>query len=617
MSSPDKVSKDHILATRTRSAAKTMVAPHPDDEDQSDDEEGEQEDQAPPLLDSEAFEYSAAEEEPQPSTSRAPTPPPRRQKKITKKKTKKNTAPEETDDDVPPLYSDRDSSPDRSNDRSNDRTKKGGGRSRAKTNKPAKTVSSITRRKKNKANVAEQSAEESTYETAIDSDVVPYHARRPNIRRKLTTKTRSRAEAVVTPIRRRHRAGGDSAHSPNRVSFDPNYQDDWDAYDSEGGYSEQEFTPNGSNIRPIQVIKEVDAPKFDGSNFRAFKLQFLTVAQLNGWTPAERAARLRCSLVGKAMEILSAADVDEWSDLRWLEEMDMRHGQNKAVCDVSNLILDMEKGNSQSSLAYADSLESVAQKSEMEKPQRDAICYTAFIHGLRNNRKMQRYVMRRDKGKNLSSAARCASWYEREMGVGDFDTSPAGTVQVDARTVIEKQMKSTVTISTDDKAASGSSGEAIVSLNPTNAQVAAPMIAQEPLDRSTDRPSDRHDTYFLKLSEKIDKVQTVMQKQMDGVVGRLDEGDRARQVAKERRQANWSRNNNQNYNNNNYQGNQQYGGNRNGGNQDGGNGNGGNGNGGRRNYNNKKKKNKQNGNGANDDAASSETAVKENTPEQA
>ncbi len=184
------------------------------------------------------------------------------------------------------------------------------------------------------------------------------------------------------------------------------------------------------------------------------------------------------------------------------------------------------------------------------------------------------------------------------MGDGDVEYSgPVGTVNVDARTTIEKQTNSKVTISTDDKTTSGVAGEAFVSLNPATTQVASAITAPE--------NGDRLDGFLIKIQEKINAGNAVMQKQIDSIVGRLDEGDRARAAAKERRQANWNRNNgNPTYNSYNNRDNQQ---------------NGGGGNGGRRNYGNKKKGNKQDGanNESNDGAASSNQVAQSSTSTQA
>ncbi len=611
MDSPDKVSRDHILSTRTRSAAKTaeMVAPHPDEDGEETEDESEK-DQLPNLLESDAADLSDFED-PGPSTSAVtPSPAPRRKKTVSserpKRRGRKSKVVEDpgSEADVPDLVGGRDSSLEQLQNK--------GGKARSVTIVTPTRPAPILRRKKKQTKPREAprvvenfdcSTEDSTYETAADSEPAPYHARRRNIRRKLSKKHQPRTEPMNSVVRRRHRAGGDSVPDPYSMSEDPLPKEPWCEVDSDGGYSEEdELRQQRFNLQPVQVMKEVEAPKFDGTNFKAFKVQFLTVCQLNGWTPQERAARLRCSLIGDAMQILAAADVNEWTDVRWLEEMDLRHGQIKAVCDVSNLILDMEKGSNQSSLAYADSLESIAQKSEMAKSQRDAICYTAFIHGIRKNRKMQRYVLRRDRGKTVGSAARCASVYEREMGDGDVEYSgPVGTVNVDARTTIEKQSNSKVTISTDDKAGGGASGEAFVSLNPATTQVASAITVPE--------NGDRLDGFLIQIQEKINAGNAPMQKQIDSIVGRLDEGDRARAAAKERRQANWNRNNgNPNYNNNNnnnYQGDNRQ--------------NGGGGNGGRRNYNNNKKKNKQDGanSEANDGAASSNQVAQSSTSTQA
>ncbi len=587
MTSQDKFTKEPQMATRTRSVSKKsvkMVAPHPED-DIEEDPPVEENDAMPELAESDAASTVESEdEEPQPSTSKAtPVTMPKKKKKNKARRGRKlrQTEPEKfSDEEPPPLVGD---------ETSEEEAPKKVVKSRSSRKKtpvlPRPILRSKKNKKKNKTRVVdvsepEQSAEESSYETAADYDPEPYPARRRNYRHRLTKTSRPRTEPIYQQVRQRFHAGGDIGMDPEF----PEIGDSWDDADIDCGPPEFDFDPYQLHSRRVSIRNEALAPTFDGTNFKAFKIQFLDVCHLNGWSDAEKVVRLRCSLVGEAMQILNTAGIDEWRISQWWDEMELRHGQIKAVCDVSNQILEMQKGQNQSALAFADSLETVALKSEMNKSQRESICYTAFVHGIRNFRKLQHYVMRRDKVKSINSAARCASWYEREMGMVERSSNPIGTVNVDARTVMEKQLNSKITVTTDDKSANGATTEAFVSINPTVNQFSAFKTAPV--------TGEDLENFWLKLSEKIEQGNKHLQSQITRSAERLDEGDRARQFAKERRQANYQQNNNGNYNNgDNYN---------NGGNY--------NNNGGRRFYNNKKKNNKQGKDDSNGDKGDAESA---------
>ncbi len=558
MASSDKTSAEYTLSTRTRSSTKKstkMVAPHPDDDVESDEEQDDGD--LPGLVGSdEASADESTEDEPQPSTSQVTinskvTRRSSASKSINNRKGKENFVSHESHE-PPPLVGGPDSSLDEAPDVPDivrPKKKKGRTTRTARIVTPPRTATeNVTKKTRNKVRVvdvpeSEHSDNESNDDTDIEQEPVCHQVRRHNTRRRLTKKQAPRIEAEHHEVRHRHKAGNGGGDDPDFPHYGPDFSDNQDDDEVDDELMDMRFDPLHVHSRRISIRNEVPTPQFDGTNFKAFQLQFLDVCRINGWSEPEKIVRLRCSLVGKAMQILTTAGIERWNLTQWWEEMELRHGQIQAVCDVSNMILEMTKGYNQSALSFADAIESLALKSQMKKEQRDAICYTAFVHGLRKFRKLQQYVMRSDKLKTINSAAKCATWYEREMGTGEYASKPTSIANVNARMSMEQQPTYQVedaihhegTLSTETPA----------NVNPTVNHISASM----------DRPATGEDLekFWNRLSNKIDESNQHLQFQISKAVQRLDDGDRAREAARERRQASYTQNNNQN-NNQNYNG---------------------------------------------------------------
>ncbi len=321
MSSPDKISTDHILDGRTRSEGRyvdSMVSPHPDDED---DEEEDLE--MPELEGSSTFETERSDSEPEhpPETEVTVA----KKKSVLKKKRGRrpkqvpDTSDPEEGDDVPDLVGGRDSSaesrqnirrrsvkiitPNNRNNRNNKETREdvpdfADGRdssAESRQNIRRRSVKIITpasrndrKNKEDRApqqpgqsrkkttirtrNVYETSADDSNYDTAVEIEPeVLYHVRRPNFRRKLTRRPVHQQDTFGLGQRLRHRAGGDA----NRQGYHEQFN-----LPREELLEEDDFTDNCPeyDTQPIHQTApqrvETDPPKFDGSGFAVWQVQF-------------------------------------------------------------------------------------------------------------------------------------------------------------------------------------------------------------------------------------------------------------------------------------------------------------------------------------------------------
>ena len=76
----------------------------------------------------------------------------------------------------------------------------------------------------------------------------------------------------------------------------------------------------------------------------------------------------------------------------------------------------MRRKPGQSLQEFYDAICSAAEAADIAAPEKDKLMYTAFVHGLRNNRHMHQWVSQRETTGDIASALELAEAYEDEYG---------------------------------------------------------------------------------------------------------------------------------------------------------------------------------------------------------
>ena len=150
--------------------------------------------------------------------------------------------------------------------------------------------------------------------------------------------------------------------------------------------------------------------------------------------------RLAASIVGAARRSLSPTQIAHWSYNTLKQHLETRYGKNASAVQNYDRLSDIVRRPDQNLQQYYDSISRTVETANMPYAERDKLVYSAFMHGLRSNKHMHRWVARRENRGTIDSALELAATYEDEFGASV--TSQRPVVTVNTRSVAQRPTQS-------------------------------------------------------------------------------------------------------------------------------------------------------------------------------
>ena len=167
------------------------------------------------------------------------------------------------------------------------------------------------------------------------------------------------------------------------------------------------------------MARALPPPPFTGRDFNAFKTKFESAAERNQYDEQELKTHLTYALTGKALTIVSDVGLgkEPWGYDEMIKCLDVRHGRNKAGCDIWHLIQRKVRGKRQSVHHYADEFKSIIASSKMMLYIAIQLAFVLFINGLSTTPDVHAHVLRKDREGTLSNVVAIAVKHERDHGM--------------------------------------------------------------------------------------------------------------------------------------------------------------------------------------------------------
>ena len=146
------------------------------------------------------------------------------------------------------------------------------------------------------------------------------------------------------------------------------------------------------SLAPTRLhIEQVNLPKFDGKDFLLFHKQFDAVVKEQRWSPETCARKLLESLEGDTRRHVEVSmDYDEM-----LEALRQYYAGSRPSIEAKNILRHFNKNKDESIEEFASRIQACADGARLTSFDKLKYMQEAFMNGLRNDTKMQRYIEKR------------------------------------------------------------------------------------------------------------------------------------------------------------------------------------------------------------------------------
>ena len=146
------------------------------------------------------------------------------------------------------------------------------------------------------------------------------------------------------------------------------------------------------SLAPTRLhIEQVNLPKFDGKDFLLFHKQFDAVVKEQRWSPETCARKLLESLEGDTRRHVEVSmDYDEM-----LEALRQYYAGSRPSIEAKNILRHFNKNKDESIEEFASRIQACADGARLTSFNKLKYMQEAFMNGLRNDTKMQRYIEKR------------------------------------------------------------------------------------------------------------------------------------------------------------------------------------------------------------------------------
>ena len=132
--------------------------------------------------------------------------------------------------------------------------------------------------------------------------------------------------------------------------------------------------------------------KFTGENWTEFIEYFDSLAEANAWSDKDKLAFLLMSIDSKP-RMYARGDKgtpQTYEDVR--RRLQQRYGQNEPAFNVRSQLRDIQRHPGERLEVFADRLQEVAQRGQLDPQDRDELFYFAFLNAVRDTPKMQNFI---------------------------------------------------------------------------------------------------------------------------------------------------------------------------------------------------------------------------------
>ena len=142
--------------------------------------------------------------------------------------------------------------------------------------------------------------------------------------------------------------------------------------------------PSGrsSNYQQRSSGYTVKPTKFNGDDWEAYKLQFISCTRANRWSTEECGMYLAACLVGNAAYTLALKDSGEWTFEELWEALEERYGQPSSEFIVRNKLRKVRQQPNQGLQSLADQILQLVRGCSTSQSERDRLAVDAFIEAL-------------------------------------------------------------------------------------------------------------------------------------------------------------------------------------------------------------------------------------------
>ena len=174
----------------------------------------------------------------------------------------------------------------------------------------------------------------------------------------------------------------------------------WRQYTQVPSVSKHQFEIN--NLKNTKENKDFESsqskstlhikpPKFDGTGWAGFKVQFTNACRANGWDDVQKLEMLIGSLTGKAIHALYDEPDDEgiqqplaWSFEDLMSELEERFDYDGTIEDIERDLQTMKQSHAETEMDFADRIITKARKLPMARAARSRLVMRVFTEGVRD-----------------------------------------------------------------------------------------------------------------------------------------------------------------------------------------------------------------------------------------
>lgn len=244
-------------------------------------------------------------------------------------------------------------------------------------------------------------------------------ARRPRSRCTKVVNIVNVNDSAKTPSKETlNHAGGDRASTPIDIRSTKQSQPLENVNDHFQSRKAGSGSPNRQR-EPQAKAKGLRLPQFDGTDWPGFIDAFEACVRYYQWPDQVKAIRLRTSLTGPARSALATAQSMLWSYDQLKQQLEQRFDESKKFEQIQNELFTLVRKPGQRLHEFYDEIVHAASNNSLSDRQREKLIYTAFVYGLRSDRRMHHWVARHERSGTINGALNIAEAYE------DSDPCPA------------------------------------------------------------------------------------------------------------------------------------------------------------------------------------------------
>ena len=197
--------------------------------------------------------------------------------------------------------------------------------------------------------------------------------------------------AEAAPVLAKHEvtAGGDNGGPPIKVET-PNIRPIRDSALTREPIATKPSVTEDAPLRTSMPFTTIT--KFDGSYWEEFIEYFESVAMANAWGEREKLTYLLMSVEGKARAYAKSERGVPQTYENVKARLHSRYSQHEPAFAVRNQLREIKKNPGERLEDFADRLQEVAQRENLEAWERDELFYHAFISAVRGVPKMQNHI---------------------------------------------------------------------------------------------------------------------------------------------------------------------------------------------------------------------------------